>query len=303
MAWNTRTGSGIGVFYTQPTPLRRTDFVLAENARWEQHVIVPLGEEFFDALELSEPEVVYRGGERVTNRWLRAPLRPGFPVRGARCCPPIRDATTMWFGLDDFIDADRHAQWWGGFLIFNPKVKAVTRFYRDGRLVKRVRDSFADLPMARGPAGYRIERDMDASALLPLTARTQTVWTFRSKAPARPWTPVRLMEVDWNLQVDDHNRALVPPARKGPPLLGFRVRSVPGTSAVVIAGLRFLASADDGRTWTEVRVRHLGHGTYRAELPGRLLRPGGYVSLQVRAQERGGGRVEQRIVRAYAVPR
>jgi hypothetical protein len=111
------------------------------------------------------------------------------------------------------------------------------------------------------------------------------------------------MEVDWNLQVDEHNRALVPPARTGPPLVRFRVRSVNGTSPVVISGLRFLASADDGRTWTEVKARHRGHGAYRAELPARLLKPGGYVSLQVRAQERGGGRVEQRIVRAYAVPR
>ena len=40
-----------------------------------------------------------------------------------------------------------------------------------------------------------------------------------------------------------------------------------------------------------------------AELPGRLLHPGGYVSLQVRAEERAGGRVEQRVIRAYAVPR
>jgi len=71
----------------------------------------------------------------------------------------------------------------------------------------------------------------------------------------------------------------------------------------VIRGLRLLASADGGRTWTEVRARHLGYGTYRAELPSRLLRPGGYVSLLVRAEERGGGRIEQRILRAYAVPR
>jgi subtilisin family serine protease len=303
MAWNPRTNTGTGVFYTQPAPLRRTDFVLASDARWEQHAIWLVAGSFFDGIELAEPEVAYHGGQQATNRWFRVPLRPGFPARGAGCCPPLRDATTMYFGLDDFIDADRHAQWFGGFFIFNPKVKTVTRFYRDGKLVKRVKDSFAVLPMVRGPAGYRIERDVDAAALMPLSGRSLTVWTFRSRAPAKPWTPVRLMEVDWNLQVDAHGRALVPPARKGPPLVGFRVRSAPGTSPVVIRGLRFLASADGGRTWTEVRARHLGYGTYRAELPGRLLRPGGYVSLQVRAEERAGGRVEQRVIRAYAVPR
>jgi hypothetical protein len=302
MAWNSRTNSGFGLFYSQPVPLRRTDLVLAEGARWEQHVIVPVGD-VFESLELSEPDVAYHGGQRLANRWLRAPLRPGFPVIGSRCCPPLRDATHLQVSLDDFMDAERHTQWFGGFFIFNPKVKVATRFYRDGKLVKRVRDSFAELPVVRRPASYRLVRDVDASAVLPLTARTQTVWSFRSKAPKRPWTPVRLMEVDWNLQVDEHDRALVPPARRGPPLVRFRVRSVNGTSPVVISGLRFLASADDGRTWTEVKARYLGHGAYRAELPARLLKPGGYVSLQVRAQERGGGRVEQRIVRAYAVPR
>ncbi|HVD16811.1 MAG TPA: S8 family serine peptidase, partial [Actinomycetota bacterium] len=210
MAWNPRTGTGTGVFYTQPAPLRRTDFVLASGARWEQHAFWLVADSFFDGIELSEPEVAYRGGQQATNRWFRVPLRPGFPARGTGCCPPLRDATTLYLGLDDFMDADRHAQWFGGFFIFNPKVKTVTRFYRDGKLVKRVKDSFAVLPMARGPAGYRIERDVDASALLPLSGRSLTVWTFRSKAPAKPWTPVRLMEVDWNLQVDAHGRALVP---------------------------------------------------------------------------------------------
>jgi hypothetical protein len=142
-----------------------------------------------------------------------------------------------------------------------------------------------DCTVPAGERDYRLTasavRDVPWSAL---STRTETAWTFRSgTGTAAP----PLLEVRYDLRLDDHNRA---PA--GRPF-GFGVTTDPPARAAQLS-----ASVDGGTTWRDVVLTRRGDGWHAV-----VTNPAkGGVSLRFSATDTAGGTVTQRIDNAYVVP-
>ncbi|MFG2562566.1 hypothetical protein [Streptomyces sp. NPDC048496] len=58
------------------------------------------------------------------------------------------------------------------------------------------------------------------------------------------------------------------------------------------------ASADDGATWQPAKAESKSDGSYKASGSNPAS---GYVSLRVKAQDTNGSKIEQTLIKAYAV--
>jgi hypothetical protein len=130
------------------------------------------------------------------------------------------------------------------------------------------------------------------SAWSKLSTRVDTAWTFDSgHVDGNSLAFLPLLTVRATGTLDDLNRA---PAGRYP--LDLRAETQNGAAsppAVTAVALDY--STDDGATWTAATVT----GAARRAV---VTNPAsGYVSLRTTAANAAGGRVEQTIIRAYAV--
>ncbi|GAA2108102.1 hypothetical protein GCM10009780_61740 [Actinomadura alba] len=189
---------------------------------------------------------------------------------------------------DDGGVADPHHGFDCGFWPEDPLTYRLA-LYADGRKVGEHAGSSREFSVPAGKARYRVEYDVDASTVLPVSVRTSTAWTFTSQAPAGHSSELLpLLLVDYDLALDLHNQPV--PGKESV----FTVSRYAGSSKVTSFNL--WTSADDGATWTKVEARSLGGGRYAAALPAT-----GNVSLRVAASDDRGSGIDQRIIRAYRV--
>lgn len=138
---------------------------------------------------------------------------------------------------------------------------------------------------------YRLTYDLDASALLPVSTRVSTAWTFRSAGPSGTESiPVPLLSVDYALPLDEANHPDGGVAE-------FTVRQTRGVKQQEITSFLLWTSVDDGTTWKPARVERQEDGRYAAEMPQPDAGQG--VSLRVAVEASGGSGFEQTIIRAY----
>jgi hypothetical protein len=96
-------------------------------------------------------------------------------------------------------------------------------------------------------------------------------------------------------RLDDHNRA--PAGRPFPVPLSLQRQQAAGHGTVTGVSVQF--SLDDGRTWRPARVT--GTGLHRTALVGHPRAGGGFVSLRAAATDSAGNKVEETVIRAYAL--
>ncbi|NDU73226.1 S8 family serine peptidase [Actinomadura sp. DSM 109109] len=269
----------------------RTDHVSAvPGMLWGDEGFVKIGEEFWvDQGPFGE----LKPGALVSERWGRQPLRPG-PYSGtgitpSDCAryPAARTGQSMRIALVDLQTRP------DGFdCAFHP-VKGHMELFAGGEKVGEKNGPYGEFTVPSGEAEYRLNYDNDASAILPVSTRTSTSWTFRSGEPRRGASAgLPLLLVDYDLGLDLRNQPAGEPAV-------LTVARMAGSGRAEVTGLRFWTSADDGATWDAVQVKPLGGGRFSAPLPAPVK--GQAVSLRVSAQDAGGSGVEQRIIRAYRV--
>lgn len=245
-----------------------------------------------------EPNRRYAPGSRHTKVWVRQPLRPDWyddPAPSFSACapqPPHRSRGNLRVRLVEFVDQHQRFDCltdWPG-----PWTELVTRelsLYRDGKLIGKRNASAGDFTIPPQAGTYRLVYDQDASALVPVSTRVSTAWTFRSAAPAGTGTaPLPLLSVGYALPLDDENHPTGGTAT-------FTVRQAHGVAAQSITGFRLWTSLDDGATWQAVPVRAAGAGRFTADLPQPVA--GQAVSLRVAASGSAGSKIEQTIIRAY----
>jgi subtilisin family serine protease/Tol biopolymer transport system component len=206
----------------------------------------------------------YAAGERRTRSWFAGPMAPG--VRQVQ-----RLGSTLSLLASPWVDAAG-----------NPTDgDAAYAFYRDGELVAEGTNP-RTLPLSAGPAEYRLElRSAFRRSWWRTSTRASTAWTFRS-AP--------LLAVDYHLGLDLRNTA-----RHGQREIEIGVRGGDGA----IAGARLWTSSDDGASWRQRSGRPLGGGRFRFAVDSR---DGDFTSLRVEAWDAAQNRIEQEIIRAYALP-
>ncbi|MFI6605592.1 S8 family serine peptidase [Streptomyces sp. NPDC050507] len=276
-------------------PGTRTDYVYAADSSYAQTVRTS---DLSDAA-LDEYPKEFRAGRSTGRDWGRAPQHPTLPRRIS--CPLCRADTGASFLLAPYGDSDPGH--------YGTGVSSTTYTYRrDGQ----------ELPAAQlfapQEAEYRIDQTVRrrTTALETLGTRTDTSYTFRSKAPGagdtatgctevfgagHPCAVLPVIFIDYDLALAGANSA--PAGRVLPVRIG--THRTDGYRGAAVTGVRVEASYDDGVTWstaTEPHVRRDGTATtvlHRAPADAEA------VTLRVTAWDRAGNRTRQTIVRAFAL--
>jgi hypothetical protein len=266
----------------------RTDYVTPGFA-W-------VDEAFWNDTVTQEGAARYAAGSRQEKTWVRQPLRADWfdTAEGSPsgCVPatPSRSSGNLHLELATLIDQHGRFDCLGGLGWFDGDRKLTLE--RNGAAAGTVTgNSMADFPIPHGPADYRLTYDV-TSAVLPVSTRTSTTWTFRSADPGGTASAtLPLLAVDYALPLDRANHPLPTGTAT------FTVRQARGVRAQAVTAFTVAASLDGGATWQSVAVTGTGGDAYRATLPKPAA--GGTVSLRVTAKGSAGSGVDQTIIDAY----
>jgi hypothetical protein len=161
--------------------------------------------------------------------------------------------------------------------------RSLTLFH-DGTQLGTVSGSSGTFPMLRGPGTYRLVHEFDGSALLAVSTKAHTAWTFRSAEPAGTApVAVPLLSVDYALPLDAANHPGSGAAR-------FTVRQAVGVAAQRVTSFMLAVPVDDGTQWTDVPVHRDGADSFVAQLPKAAT--GQAVSLRIAAAADDGSGFE-----------
>ncbi|MEH0981432.1 S8 family serine peptidase [Micromonospora sp. CPCC 205556] len=256
-----------------------------------------IDEAFYDGVVTQEAPRRYTPGSRQEKVWVRQPLRPDWfddPAPSYSACAPApvtRTAGNLHVQLVDLADAHQRFDCLGDFDGWRWDTSRRLTLYRGDAKIGEYPESFGDFPVPATAGTYRLTYELDASAVLPVSTRVSTAWTFRSTGPSGTGRlPVPLLSVDYALPLTAANR---PDGE----MAAFTVHQARGTDRQEITSFALWTSTDDGATWKPAQVRRDGTGRYTAPVPQPSA--GEAVSLRVAVRASGGSGFEQTIIRAY----
>ncbi|MER7415903.1 S8 family serine peptidase [Micromonospora peucetia] len=299
-----------------PGPTARTEYVgEGDDLRWLRYIIqvgtTPQGaqEQFWWTAD----DYFRQGTRRAPEKWFASPLRVGAievtnPVVRENTCGFCRDGDYFIAGQYWLDGTDGHSMTAGSG-------DSTWKLTRDGVAIPPLATSPRRFQLPTEPGVYRLETSDTAyglNSVRTLAPRTDTVYTFRSKAPqpGRPsgyacpmgtgscaFQPVLALDHDLNL--DLLNRA-----KAGKPHL-FTVTAAPHgltPDKAKVKGMSVWTSTDGGTSWRQALAVPTGNGRYHvvANHPT-LSRTDGFVWLKVHAWDADGNRTEQVVQRAYAL--
>ncbi|MCX4536892.1 S8 family serine peptidase [Streptomyces sp. NBC_01669] len=228
----------------------------------------------------------YQPGEQHEETWLGAANGPAGPEN----TQAVREGDNITLTVPEMSDSEP-----GHYSQFaNDADKATARIYQDGKLLKEApRLSLTTLPVSPDPATYRVTLDTQHPAWFPLSTQTSTAWTFKSVRPASGKENLALLWPKYGFDLDAENTAV------GDAIDDFDLAFALQTGATPdIDGVEVEASTDDGATWSPATVKTKIDGHYKVSVRNPAS---GYVSLRIKAQDANGSKIEQTLIRAYAV--
>jgi hypothetical protein len=271
-------------------PQRRTDYVSAGASLLLFNVAGFSQTDF--GYEITLP-VILKPGERRTSRVFAAPFGPELttPPNSRQDGKPVpaayREGDKITLSVPMFADADP-----ANTSQFDPSNLGSTVLLKDGKEIARRNDRPAlgafDIP--RGPGRYTLIADAsrDPGNLTPaLSTKTHAEWTFRADAGTAQRAALPLLDIRYDLPLDDHNTAHGSVAGK------VSVAHQPGARSPWVRSLGVEVSYDEGKTWQRAKV-----SGNRLEIPAGQ---GAYASLRATATDIEGNSVTETIIRAYAV--
>ncbi|GAA3432568.1 hypothetical protein GCM10018954_021710 [Kutzneria kofuensis] len=152
-----------------------------------------------------------------------------------------------------------------------------------------------------------------SAAVQHTATQTSTSWTFRPRQPAGPlapgyhclqdWTACAyqpLLQVSYNLGLDLLNQAPAGRLHTFEVTVGYHSAAQPPAQ---VSQVRLWYSTNDGASWQQAAVSGAGgHYQVRVADPARgALGTTGFVSLRVEASDLAGNRMNQTVLRAYAL--
>ncbi|MDT6983092.1 S8 family serine peptidase [Streptomyces lusitanus] len=286
-----------------PTAFARTEYVTSGTTEWD-HVVSHRTVRDVDAplnTGLHDTPRTYRAGERVTERWQGALVRPAVPREGVPAS--VRDGDVLRLRIPEFTDSA--AGHWSrltlggdtgiGVRTAAPET-AEAQLYRDGRKLADLADAWRDVEVPGGDAEYRLRlRTTRDSAEWTYATATDTTWTFPSGTVAGQ-ARLPLLQVDHAVPADLRNT--VGPGRTH--TLRLTVRHQDGLAAPRGVRTTVEVSYDDGRHFERAPVRAGKGNTFTAAVtrPAQV-RGDAYVTLRVTARDASGASVRQTVTRAY----
>ncbi|MET7859571.1 S8 family serine peptidase [Streptomyces sp. NPDC005318] len=299
-----------------PTGRTRTEYVTSGDTQWMHYVDFMAGPDLFygGALQSGLRDVprTFTTGERATEEWYKAVVRPSIPRGWSR--PAVRSGDLLSVAIPEYTDAAGH---WarkqtpstgGGIGRVGtpgtlddptyPQGDSVTAvLYRDGKKVGESAGAWGNFSVPAGQAGYRLDLTTErATEFWQTGTRTFTSWGFRSDTAAKE-TLLPLLQVDYGVPADVRNT--VDGGKRHE--LALTVRNQDGLAAPSGVKLKVEASFDEGKSWNgRVRVEDRSRNRFTAtiERPGDQ-RKGAYVTLRVTASDKAGNTVQQTVERAY----
>ncbi|MFJ4989822.1 S8 family serine peptidase [Streptomyces sp. NPDC088732] len=302
-----------------PTDKSRTEYVTSGDTQWmhvvdfmtgpEQYWSGPLVSGLWDAPR------TFTTGEKATEQWYKAVVRPSIPRGWNR--PAVRNGDVLSLSIPEYTDAV--AGHWGRKEVpptdggigaragtsaagddpsysHGDTVSAV--LYRNGKRVSEAADAWRDFSVPAGTADYRLDLTTARETEFWRTGtKTSTSWTFRSGTAARE-TLLPLLQVDYGLRADLDNT--VDGGKRHD--VDLTVRNQDGLVAPTGVRLSVEVSFDDGKSWNgRVRVKDRGHNRFTATIdrPDHPRKGGAFVTLRVTATDKAGNTVRQTVERAY----
>jgi hypothetical protein len=220
----------------------------------------------------------YRAGHDYAETWNRGVFAPAAGTVPGGAAEVYRDGDTIYPYIAPFADgAGRPGD--------STTTASDTRLWRNGSPV--VRDDSGGFTVAAPVAAYRLEVTAERDAFA-LSAKVDTVWTFRSARGAAGPADLPLWTMRFTPRLDQHDAAAAGVAVPVPVILTAQPGATTGTSGAP----RVEASFDDGITWRPVPV---------SEGVARVLDPAGsgFVSLRGSMSDSAGNTVTSTVIRAY----
>ncbi|MET9581828.1 S8 family serine peptidase [Streptomyces sp. NPDC006539] len=295
--------------YTRYVPAgqERIEYVTGGDTLWKHvvhHNVIDVPD-FPLAAGMHDDTRTYRPGQRVTERWFGAVVRPSIP-RGGHL-PSVRNGDTLSVYVPEFNDSGAghwsfaEADSFGGGVGTGVTAAAVAdtataALYRNGkRIAESDQGAWGNFEVPAGNAEYRMDlTTARTSDDWRFGTGTRTSWTFRSDTAADT-ALLPMLQVDYTVPVDARNA--VGSQRKH--TLGLDVRMQDGMAAPRGVTLKVETSYDDGRSWTTATTARKGSGfTAVVERPARV-HGDAYVTLRVTAKDAAGNTVRQTVDRAY----
>ncbi|MEV6312117.1 S8 family serine peptidase [Streptomyces sp. NPDC051840] len=277
-------------------PGTRTDHVYAADSSYMRTVRTS----DLSSTYMEEYPAEYRAGSTDRRTWGRAAVHPTLPRRIS--CPLCRADQGAAFLLAPYGDGEP------GHFGMGASTSTFT-YRRDGQEVPAAQLFVPE------EAEYRIDQTVlrRTNALETLGTRTDTSYTFRSKAPEpgdtapgctevygedHPCTALPVILLSYDLGVDGANTA--PAGRAFPVRIG--TLRAEGYRGARVRGIRVEASYDDGVTWSRPVEPHVrADGSATAVLHQPRTDGAAHVALRVTAWDDAGSRTQQTVLRAYAL--
>ncbi|MFI9617227.1 S8 family serine peptidase [Streptomyces sp. NPDC052023] len=278
-----------------PVGQERVEYVSTGDTQWQHAVAYGPVDQLASPLQggMRDDLHTYRAGQRTTDDWYRAVVRPSIP-RGGHL-PSVRDGDNLSVRVSDFNDSSETVHWsHSQFGSVSDRSEAV--LHRNGKqIAKSVQGAWANFEVPAGDAEYRLDLATSrTSDNWHFGTRTHTSWTFRSDTTTVK-TVLPMLQLDYDVPVDVHNA--VGSQRKH--TLGLGVRMQDGLAAPSGVTVKVEASYDDGKSWNRATTTRKGSGfTATVERPWRV-HGDAYVTLRVTATDAAGNSVQQRVDRAY----
>jgi subtilisin family serine protease len=229
----------------------------------------------------------YLPGEKREETWLGAANGPAQP----EVTLAFREGDN--FAINLLEQGDSQPGHWGSFGY--PEDTSMVRLYQDGKLLKEKRNFSWLEPqtVSPDPATYRITMDTAHPTGFRMSTKTSTAWTFKSQRPANEHENLALLWPKYDIGLDGENKA------KGGITDHFDLSFVLQSGATPdIQGVEVEVSTDDGETWSKTKVDNRKDGHYKVWVKNPDT---GYVSLRVKAWDANGSKIEQTIIKTYAV--
>jgi hypothetical protein len=306
-------------------PLHRTEYVLAAPGLFWEDLLILQG---FSAIFLSSFDI-YRPRDHHSRSWVKTPLHPGVAVNrgvwlpgagvglneGNFICGACREGDTLHLLIFPSVDADPN------FALFEYDQTATYALLKDGTQVAGGDVPFSaalPLPVTPDPATYQLVYDTVRSNPIAstLSTATHTTWTFGSQhqsggalpagwqcAPGAPDTAstacaiLPLLFAGYHLPTNLLGQE--PPGATRFILDVAHIQSGP-TSPVADPSVE--VSFDGGTTWAPAAVAKQAAGRFAVSYTNPAVAgTDGFAALRISAHDTAGSRLDQTILRAYAI--
>lgn len=231
---------------------------------------------------------IYSPGGKKEETWMGAANAPSGPEN----IWAYREGDILNLNMSD--NGDSEPGHYGTFS--NGKDLVTWRMYQDGKLLSQSPvQNHSKFEVSSNPATYKITADTSHPVWFgfSLATTTSTAWTFKSQRPIEGQENLALLWPRYDIGLDNENTA------KGGITDHFDLSFVTQSGATAeIKGVEVAVSTDDGNTWSNTKVDNRKDGHYKVWVKNP---DSGYVSLRIKAWDANGSKIEQTIIRTYAV--